>query len=86
MVVQLEPWDEAKEYERTGLDEATYDILGVRLPFVTIPISPVRNVPVIIETAAMNQRLKKLGFHAAREFDHRLRKLMAQRIGGDGND
>lgn len=76
MVIQLEPWDPGKEYERTGLEEQEYDLLGIRMPLIVIPISPVRNVPVVIETAAMNYRLKKLGFHAAREFDGRLKEIM----------
>lgn len=76
LVVRLEDWDVEKEYERIGLDETTMDILGIQVPVVTIPITPVRNIPVIIETAAMNQRLKKLGFHAAREFDRKLREVM----------
>jgi len=76
LVVQLEDWEKGKEYERTGLEEKCYDILGIGVPTVEVPIAPVRNVPVIIEVAAMNQRLKKLGFHAAREFDRKLKQIL----------
>ena len=79
LVINLEAWDESKEYDRLGIDEVTTSILGVSVPNVVLPISPVRNIPVIIETAAMNQRLKKLGFHAAREFDKKLREIMAEK-------
>ena len=76
LVVQLEDWQKGKEYDRVGLEEKKYDLLGISIPTVVVPIAPVRNVPVIIETAAMNQRLKKLGFHAAREFDRKLKHIL----------
>ena len=69
LVVQLETWDAEKNYDRIGAEENTVDILGVHVPCVIIPIKPGRNVPVIIETAARNERLKKMGYYSAREFN-----------------
>ena len=69
LVVQLELWNPDKNYDRIGAEEATEDILGVHVPCVTVPIKPGRNVPVIIETAARNERLKKMGYYSAREFN-----------------
>jgi HPr kinase/phosphorylase len=69
LVVQLEYWDAKKNYDRIGSEENTIDILGVHVPLVVIPIKPGRNIPVIIETAARNERLKKMGYYSAREFN-----------------
>jgi HPr kinase/phosphorylase len=69
LVVQLETWNPEKNYDRIGAEENTVDILGVHVPCVVIPIKPGRNVPVIIETAARNERLKKMGYYSAREFN-----------------
>jgi HPr kinase/phosphorylase len=69
LVVSLETWDQSKNYDRIGAEENTVDILGVHVPLVTVPIKPGRNVPVIIETAARNERLKKMGFYSAKEFN-----------------
>jgi len=69
LVVQLEYWDAKKNYDRIGAEENTIDILGVHVPCVVIPIKPGRNIPVIIETAARNERLKKMGYYSAREFN-----------------
>jgi len=69
LVVQLEFWDPEKNYDRIGAEENTVDILGVHVPCVVIPIKPGRNIPVIIETAARNERLKKMGYYSAREFN-----------------
>ncbi|HVO40115.1 MAG TPA: HPr(Ser) kinase/phosphatase [Spirochaetia bacterium] len=69
LVVKLEFWDPKKNYDRIGAEENTVDILGVHVPCVVIPIKPGRNIPVIIETAARNERLKKMGYYSAREFN-----------------
>jgi HPr kinase/phosphorylase len=69
LVVQLELWDAEKNYDRIGAEENTVDILGVHVNCVTVPIKPGRNIPVIIETAARNERLKKMGYYSAREFN-----------------
>ncbi|MGI6432340.1 MAG: HPr(Ser) kinase/phosphatase [Sphaerochaetaceae bacterium] len=68
LLVHLEQWDPNKSYERFG-SELTETILGISVPKVEIPVKPGRNVPIIIETAARNERLKKLGYYSAKEFD-----------------
>ncbi len=72
LVVQLEEWDTNKEYDRIGMEENTTEILGVNVPCLQVPVKPGRNVPIIIETGAMNERLKKLGYNPAKEFNRRI--------------
>ena len=67
MVINLEQWDSSKVYDRMGLDNEYMKILGVEVPTLTIPVKPGRNLAVIIEVAAMNNRQKKMGYNAARE-------------------
>ena len=72
LVVQLEAWDPTKNYQRTGLESEYYDILGVNIPSTIIPVSPGRNLAVVLETAAINNRQKKMGYNAAKELLIRL--------------
>lgn len=72
LVIQLEPWNPEKQYERLGLDENFYEILGLKCPTVTIPIKPGRNLAIIIEVAAMNNRQRRLGYNAAAELNKRI--------------
>ena len=65
VVVRMEHWQAGKAYDRLGLESETEDILGVKLPLVTIPVTPGRNLAVILELAAMNNRQKKMGYNAA---------------------
>ena len=67
LIVNLEPWDDDKFYDRLGAENLYMDILGVKVPTVTIPVKPGRNLAVIIEAATRNLRLKKLGYNAARD-------------------
>ena len=67
MVVNLELWDNRKVYDRMGLENQYMDILGVEVPALTIPVKPGRNLAVIIEVAAMNNRQKKMGYNAAKD-------------------
>lgn len=67
MVVNLELWDTTKVYDRMGLDNEYMEILGVEVPTMTIPVKPGRNLAVIIEVAAMNNRQKKMGYNAAKD-------------------
>lgn len=67
MVIQLEAWDSTKAYDRLGLDNEYAKILGVKVPAITVPITPGRNLAVIVETAAMNNRQKKMGYNAAKD-------------------
>ena len=77
VVVQLEEWDDATSYDRTGLDQEQADILGVQLPRVTIPLNPGKNVTVISEVVAMNHLLKFAGVDSADQFDRELRRRLA---------
>ena len=77
LVIKLEPWDPEKEYDRFGLDEETENILGIEIPSITIPVHPGRNLAIILEIAAMNNRQKKMGYNTAEEFN---RRLMEQEI------
>lgn len=72
LVVELEAWDKTKNYQRTGLETETCDILGVKIPATVIPVMPGRNLAVILETAAINNRQKKMGYNAAKELLQRL--------------
>ncbi|NLD51469.1 MAG: HPr kinase/phosphorylase [Clostridiales bacterium] len=76
MEIHLENWKEKKEYDRLGLKEETNDIMGVSLPYLVIPVRPGRNLAIIIEVAARNFSLKKMGYSAARELDRRLNDMM----------
>ncbi|MGN0695307.1 MAG: HPr(Ser) kinase/phosphatase [Oscillospiraceae bacterium] len=67
MVVELEPWDPEKVYDRMGVDNEYTSILGVKVPYSVIPVKPGRNLAVILEVAAMNNRQKKMGYNAAEE-------------------
>jgi len=78
LIVELESWDKQKEYERVGAEEKTRKILGVLLPYVKIPVKPGRNLSIIIEVAAMNERLKSMEYNAARELDRIVKKQMEQ--------
>lgn len=78
LVMSLEEWDAKKEYDRVGLEESIYVILGVELPLLTIPVRPGRNIPILIETAAMNFRLHKLGYDTAKEFNKKLMKWIEE--------
>jgi HPr kinase/phosphorylase len=72
LVIHLELWNDAKEYDRLGLNEEFVTILGVKLQRLTIPVRPGRNLAIILEVAASNHRLKQMGYNAAQELDKRL--------------
>lgn len=72
MIIQLEEWDSTKAYDRLGLDNEYTKILDVKVPVITVPITPGRNLAVIVETAAMNNRQKKMGYNGAKELMHSL--------------
>ena len=67
MCIYMEIWDATKVYDRMGIDSEYTEILGIRVPVMTIPVKPGRNLAVIIEVAAMNNRQKKMGYNAAQE-------------------
>ena len=72
LVINLEQWVQGKMYDRFGLDNETVEILGLSVPSLTIPVRPGRNLAIILEIAAMNNRQKKMGYDTAKEFNLRL--------------
>ena len=74
LVVILETWDVSKSYDRLGTEDHVMDLLGVSIPRLEIPVKPGRNIPILIETAAMNERLKSMGYNAAKEFNKNILK------------
>ena len=72
LVVQLERWESGREYDRLGLDDAHYELLGLRIPLIRMPVAPGRNVAILVEVAARNQLLRARGHHAARRLAERL--------------
>ena len=78
LVVNIVPWNTKEVYDRLGLEEQYMDILGVKIPMNTIPITPGRNLAVILEVAAMNNRQRKMGYNAALEFTEQMNTHFAQ--------
>lgn len=76
LVIELEEWKEGVEYDRTGLEEETVEILGRRLPYRRIPVRPGRNIAIIVEVAALNHRLKELGVNPAEILNRRILSAM----------
>ena len=76
LVINLEAWQDGKMYDRLGLDEESTDILGIKIPSITLPVCPGRNLSVVIEVAAMNNRQKRMGYNTAAEFNKRLMESM----------
>jgi HPr kinase/phosphorylase len=81
LVVQLERWDQNREYDRVGLDDSYYDLIGVRVPLVRMPVAPGRSVAILVEVAVRNQILRARGRHAARDLVARLERALKE--GGD---
>jgi HPr kinase/phosphorylase len=81
LVVQLERWVPTREYERLGLDDAFYEILGLRVPLLKMPVAPGRNIAILVEVAARNQLLRQRGHHAARELANRLDAALREQSG-----
>jgi HPr kinase/phosphorylase len=80
LVIHLETWDQTKQYDRLGLDEEKQKIIDSYLTKITVPVRPGRNLAVIIEVAAMNFRLKRMGMNAAERFTDRLNDMMSEGI------
>ena len=78
LVVNIVPWNTEEVYDRMGLEEHFMDILGVQVPMYTIPVTPGRNLAVILEVAAMNNRQRKIGYNAAMEFTERVNRHFEQ--------
>ncbi|CAM3774101.1 HPr(Ser) kinase/phosphatase [Cohnella lubricantis] len=77
LVIKLENWQQEKQYDRLGLDEETTKIIEAEVPLVTVPVRPGRNLAVILEVAAMNFRLKRMGYNAALQFTNKLTEAIA---------
>ena len=76
LVINLENWQQGKMYDRLGLESETVDILGISVPSIVLPVCPGRNLSVVIEVAAMNNRQKRMGYNTAEEFNKRLMESM----------
>ena len=76
LVVTLEHWRKGFEYDRLGMDDLTFDILGVRVQHLKIPVKPGRNIPVLIEAAALSQRSKAMGRNIPKELNEHLMQTM----------
>jgi len=76
LVINLENWKQDKMYDRLGLEETTEEILGIKVPSIVLPVCPGRNLSVVIEVAAMNNRQKRMGYNTAAEFNKRLMESM----------
>ncbi|MBI4358831.1 MAG: HPr(Ser) kinase/phosphatase [Candidatus Omnitrophica bacterium] len=72
LAVTLEHWKKEREYERLGLEDRMYELLGIKIPHLIIPVRPGRNIPILVETAALTQRLSTMGAHPAKEFNQKL--------------
>jgi len=89
LVVQLERWDPNRHYERLGLDDQHFEILGLRVPLIRMPVAPGRNIAILVEVAARNQLLRSRGHHPARLLAERLEQQLrrsAVRLNDDGDD
>jgi HPr kinase/phosphorylase len=88
LVVQLERWEAGRDYDRLGLDDAWFELLGLRVPLVRMPVAPGRSVATLVEVAARNHLLKARGHHAARTFveDHAARLRAARGLGAEPDE
>jgi HPr kinase/phosphorylase len=77
-VVQLERWESGRQYDRLGLDEEVFEILGLRVPLIRMPVAPGRSVANLVEVAARNQVLRSRGHHAARDLAERLNQHLRE--------
>jgi len=82
MIIHLEPWVEGKQYDRLGMVDEYTNIMGINIPSLTIPVKIGRNIAVIVEVAAMNNRQKRMGYNAAVELNRRLMEEMKKNMGG----
>jgi HPr kinase/phosphorylase len=78
LVVQLERWDPSREYDRLGIDDSVYELLGSKVPLIRMPVAPGRNLAILVEVAARNQLLRARGLNAARELANRLDRQLRE--------
>ena len=86
LVVQLERWDSAREYDRLGLEENVWELFGVKIPLVHMPVAPGRNLAILVEVAARNQLLRARGLNAARDLATRLEQQLREAAGESSAD
>ncbi len=79
LIVRLEEWDDTHFYDRIGLEEKQLELLGMQVPFHVLPVKPGRDVVLLLETLVLNYRLKKMGYHSAKEFNVKLLESIAKR-------
>jgi len=79
IVVKLEAWDDQNFYDRVGIDENYCDILGAKLPYHLLPVKPGRDVVLLLETIALNHRLKRMGYNSAKEFNSKVLEMIASK-------
>ena len=82
LIINIVPWHDGEVYDRLGLEQQYTDILDVKVPSITVPVTPGRNLAVIFEVAAMNNRQKRMGYNAAEEFTEQLSKFFQQSAEG----
>jgi HPr kinase/phosphorylase len=78
-VVQLERWDPDRDVDRLGIDELRYEILGIKVPLIRMPVAPGRSLGVLVEVAARNQLLRTRGLNAARDLANRLEQTLREK-------
>jgi len=78
LIIKLEDWEHGRIYERFGLENDYTEIMGIPVPSITIPVKPGRNLAIILEVAAMNNRQRKMGYNTAEEFNKKLMKQMGE--------
>ena len=83
LVVNIVPWNTQAVYDRLGLEEQHMEIMDVKIPMNTIPITPGRNLALILEVAAMNNRQRKMGYNAALEFTEQINNHFAPQAGNE---
>lgn len=83
LVVNIVPWKKGEAYDRLGMEDQYTEILGVKIPMNTIPVTPGRNLAVIIEVASMNNRQRKMGYNPAKEFTEQIDLHIQQKNGGN---
>jgi HPr kinase/phosphorylase len=86
LVVQLERWDPTREYDRLGIDENVYDLLGLKVPLIRMPVAPGRSLAILVEVAARNQLLRTRGLNAAKELVSRLERRLREEDADPGAD
>ena len=82
LIINIVPWQDGEAYDRLGLESQYSDILGVKVPSITVPVTPGRNLAVIFEVAARNNRQKRMGYNAAQEFTEQLNKFFMESSDG----